>query len=179
MPDLASAVFRTTPEPVRGYLFPLMSAAQWCRLLTEKGWPVLLVQGMDADPYERVLAAIERGELGQEEIVSLARAVLADAAGRPWWEAERLVRSCIEGDGRLLGMILLAGVRPETMTLASFCCAVWAQITKGADATQLLRAQSELCVPPPEVPLEELEEGVDDMSAMVQMMRGMPGTRIG
>ena len=179
MPNLAAAAFRTTTSPVRGYDFPRLSAAEWCELLSANTWPVRLVQLMDAEPYEKMLAAIEDEELDKEGLIALARAALADAAGRPWWEAERLVTSCFNEGGRLLGMLLLAGVRPETLTLAAFCCAVWAQITKGADATQLMKAQSELLIPPPDVPLEDLEDSGDDMAVMVASLRNMPGARIG
>jgi hypothetical protein len=156
-----------------------MDAAVWCELLSANTWPVRLIQLMEPEPYEKVLAVIESEELDKEGLIALARATLADAAGRPWWEAERLVSACFNEGGRLLGMLLLAGVRPEKLTLAAFCCAVWAQITKGADATQLMKAQSELLIPPPDVPLEDLEDSGDDMAAMVASLRNMPGARIG
>lgn len=179
MADLAAAAFRTGPSEVRGHLFPHLNAAVWCELLSTRQWPVRLIHLMDPDPYEALLKDIESSTLDADGLLALARAALADAAGRPWWEAERLVATCTADGGRLLGMVLLAGVRPDQLTLAAFCCAVWAQITKGADATGLLKAQSELCVPPPEVSFEELEDEEDDMTAMVERMRGMPGVRIG
>lgn len=180
MPDLHAAAFRTGPLYVRGYRFPHLDAAVWIELLSTTAWPVRLIQRADSEPYESILSDIERGKLGIKDITPFARAVLAEAAGRPWWEAETLVGSCFAGGGRLLGMVLLSGVRPESMTLAAFCCAVWAQVSKGADGVELMKLEAQLMVPPDGVSDEEMEAAEDEsMDAMVARMRAMPGARIG
>lgn len=181
MADLRSAAFRTDPFSVRGYTWPHLNAARWLDLLSTGAWPVRLIQAMDGEAHERLLADVESGALAVPDgLLPLAREVLSEAAGRPWWEVETLVSTCYGGDGRVLGMVLLSGIDPGSVTLASFCCAVWAQVTKGADGIELMKAEAQLKVPPPEVTAEELEQQPEeDMAAMVERMRAMSGARIG
>lgn len=156
-----------------------MSAARWLDLLATGAWPVRLIQAMDEEAHERLLADVEAGVLDVPDgLLPLAREVLAAAAGRPWWEAETLVATAVGGDGRVLGMLLLSGLRPESVTLAGFCCAVWAQVTKGADGVELMKAEAQLKIPPVGVEPDDVDDEAD-MAAMVERARAMSGARVG
>lgn len=183
MADFGSAVFRTTPFPVRAreheFLFPCRSAREWLEMLGSDNWIVAAVGSLGNDDHERLLDLIESGELGEADVRALAHAALAGAGGRPWWEAQRLAAACMSDGGRLLGAVLTGGVDPSRLTLAAFLACVWATLTKGADAQQIVKLEAELVIPPPEATPEEREELDDDMGSMVERLRSMPGVSIG
>lgn len=184
MADLASAAFRAGPleivhREVR-YVFPHRSAAEWMTLVSEQTWPFDLVQSMEFESYERMLDAAESGAFETADILPLARAVLAAAGGRPWWEVQRLCNVAVAGDGRLLGALVLNGADPARLSLAAFCAAVWARLTENLDATGMMKAEAELQIPPPEVTAAEMAAAEQrSMADLVQAARSMPGVRTG
>lgn len=184
MADLASAAFRTGPleidhREVR-YVFPHRSAAEWMALVSEQTWPFDLVQSMEFESYERMLDAAETGQFEAADVLPLARAVLAAAGGRPWWEVQRLCNVAVSGDGRLLGALVLHGADPARLSLAAFCAAVWARLTENQDATGIMKAEAELQIPPPEVTAQEMAAAEQrSMADLVQAARSMPGVRTG
>lgn len=177
MPDLRSAAFRTTPFTVtyKGVVlrFPPLSAAEWIDAL---GSDVL---GL-TDDYDALLDAVGAGTITRQDLPRIANRAVAEAGGRPWWETQRLIAALLsqESGGRLLGAVLATGVQPERVTLAAFCSVIWSVITKGADPTELMKAESRLQVPPPDAELDEIPED-DDFGAITRRMQNMPGMRVG
>lgn len=174
------AAFRTQPFLIGTHVFPVLSAETWLGIMSSDRWIVDTVSSLAPVSYDSFLDGVESGETSREQVVSLARSALAQSAGRPWWEAERLVGACFNDSGRLIGTILNGGVDPSRMTLAVFLACVWAALTKGADAERLISLEASLLVPPPDATPEE-RAGLDDddMYAMVDRMRAMPGVRTG
>lgn len=113
----------------------------------------------------------ENGFADSGTLVQLGHAALAEAAGRPWWEAERLIGT-LSSDA-VLGTLLMRGCDPSRMTLAALLSAVWTLLMEGRkdDAARAM-LEAELTMPPPEAAGEAPE---DDMSSMVAAMRAMPG----
>lgn len=181
MPDLRSAAFRTTPFSITHkeviLRFPPLPASVWIEAIGNG--PVALVQLM-GDGYDDFLDAIGNGSLVTADIPHIANRAVAEAGGRPWWEVQRLIGSLLhpESGGRLLGAVLATGVQPERVTLAAFCAVIWSTVTKGADATELMKAESKLSVPPPGIDLDEIPED-DDFEAAARRMQNTPGMRIG
>ncbi|HEX5705619.1 MAG TPA: hypothetical protein VFX97_20625 [Pyrinomonadaceae bacterium] len=183
MADFGSAVFRHSPFPVPAgghtFDFPSLTGRQWLTLLSSENWVSATVGELDEETHERFVDLVESGELEPAHVRAFAHAALAGAAGRPWWEAQRLSGACFNDNGRLLGTALLSGADPERMTLAAFLACVWATLTKGADATQIVKLEAELLIPPAEATPEERADIDDDMGPMVERLRGMPGVSIG
>lgn len=183
-----AAAFRTGPFTLslgagtvtRQFAFPLCPAREWLEIMSSDSWAVTVVNTLPTGDYERFLDDVESGQLGAADVRALAHSALAQSAGRPWWEAERLVNACFSDGGRLLGTVLTHGVDPSRMTLAVFLACVWATLTKGADAAAMAKLESELLVPPPDATDEE-RAGLDDddVFAMVDRMRAMPGVSVG
>lgn len=184
MTDFRTAAFRTIPFSVhvspRDYPFPVLTAQQWLEMLGSHNWITAVIGVLGEGHHEQFLDAVAESVLCEAEVLAFARSALAQSAGRPWWEAERLINSCLDDGGRLLGTVLVSGADPSRMTLAVFLACVWATLTKGADATALVKLEAELLVPPPEA-TEAERAGLDDdgMSSMVDRLRGMPGVHIG
>lgn len=178
MADLR-AVFRSGPFTVdaggRPYVFDHRSAAQWAETLSGDGWVTGVLSMLGSASHERLLNEIETGGTGRDGIVSLARSALTAAAGRPWWEAERLVAS-LRNDS-VLGSLMLRGCDPARMSLAALCSAVWTLLMEGQDKTGRIQLEAEISMPPPDAAEGDAPE--DDMSAMVSRMRAMPGVSAG
>lgn len=179
MASLSEAAFRTGPFEIElnGHrlVFPHLTADRWTTAMFSGDLSV--VQLMTPEQFDLLLDLIEDESLSVEDVHRVARKAVAEAAGRPWWEAERLVASVFEPTGRILGNLMLSGVRPETMTLAAWCAAVWALITRNADGTDLMKAEMQLSVPPAEADEDDLAQ--DDFEAAVRRAQGAPGVRVG
>lgn len=186
--EFRGSAFRTQPfvillgagQVTRQFPFPVLTARDWLGFFGSSSWIVHTVSALPSDFHELFIDQVERGELGAADVTAFAHSALAQSAGRPWWEAERLIGACFGDAGRLLGTVLTGGVDPSRMTLAVFLACVWATLTKGLDATGLAKLEGELLVPPPEATPEERGElDGDDVNAVVERLRAMPGVRTG
>lgn len=180
MTELREAAFRTTPFVVasgpHSYVFAHHPASQWALAATSDRYQQIVAL-VHPDHQQMLLDDVQHGRLTGAALARLANDAVAEAAGRPWWEAARLSATALEPSGRMLGTLLLAGIRPQETTFAAFCCAVWARLTQGADATELFKMEAQLSVPPPG---EETDEWGDaGFAGQVEALRAMPGVRIG
>lgn len=183
MADLSSAAFRTGLFSVtyKGLELEVRteSAREWLESFGRGTWVRDVRLMVTEESYDLVLDAAANGHLTDDDVLPLARTIMAVAAGRPWWEAERLVASLWPSGGRLLGTLVLAGVDPARLTLAAYCSAVWAQLTKGADTEQMMKLESQLQIPPPGVTPDEMEAFDDGWGMDVNQLRSMPGMSVG
>lgn len=184
MPDLRSAAFRTEPFRITyqglELAFRYEPAAVWMDALNKRSWVYHVLQFQDTDTHERMLDAIGQGEMSEADLPRIARAALAEAGGRAWWEIDRLTQVVYSDGGRLLGSLVLAGVDPMRITLAAWCAAVWARLVQGADTQQTMKIESQLVVPPPEATEDELAAADEAFGNVdVARLRQMPGISIG
>lgn len=178
MSDFATAAFRSGPftVTVRGerYTIPATTAARWIALLGMDQWPVELLYRLTPESRGRFLDHAEEGDADGPYLTELAREMLATAAGCPWWEAERLASFALSPEP--LGALLLKGVDPGRLTLAAFLAAMRSLVTQGLPDTDRMRLEAELTMVPPEAAAGQPEE---DLSSVVDRLRGMPGVSIG
>lgn len=172
MPDLG-AVFRTSGFTVRvegqSYFFPYHCATEWVECAANQSSFIGLA---DERSYDLFVQRAENGTVDQDTLAQLGRTALSEAAGRPWWEAQRLIGT-LSSDS-VLGTLLMHGCDPSRMTLAALLSAVWTLLMQGqADDTARITLEAELTMPPPEAAGDETAD--DDMASMVAAMRSMPG----
>lgn len=175
MPDLFRSAFHRGPLRVdhHGTVFtaPWMPAGRWLDLLSSPQWHADVFRLCEEDQYEGFLSAVLDGDADVDDLVAVARALLSEAAGRPWWEAERL--ASLLGVSVLLGGVMADGPDPENVSLAVFLSVVHTALMKtAADEMKRMQLTAELSVPPPGA---ESDEPEDDMATIVGRMRGMPG----
>lgn len=179
MTDLLRAAFRSQPVRVESdgfaYVFPHLTAARWLERLAEPGWTRAVMQLADDASFEAFLCRAEDGEAGPDDMHKVARSVLARVAGRPWWEAEKLI--AVLDSPLLLGSVLGQGADPESLTLAAFLAVVHAALLRGQDAEGRMKLEAELFAPPPEA-VDDLPED-EQMADVVARMRAVPGMRVG
>lgn len=178
--DLAPAAFREGSVRVEykgeTYAFPVLSASRWMEILSSPVWPSRVMLEADGPSYDRFMELAEDGRVDSSDLLRVACMVADEQAGRPWWEGVKLAHLCLN-NARVLGTVLMWGVRPETMTFAAFLAVIWAVITQNASPTDMMRYEAELAVPPPEAVIERGDD--TDMSAVVQRLRNIPGVSIG
>lgn len=176
MSDALRAAFSRGPVTVDvdgiRFSFPHATASEWVTCLASAHWHADLFRRADPASYEAFLDRAEEGRAGARELSAVAHAALTAAAGRPWWEAERLVY--VLADPSLLGAVLRTGADPDRLTLAGFLAVVYSVLVTGQDTAGRMKIDSELSVPPPEA----AGEGDDDLSSVVASLRSMPGVRV-
>lgn len=184
MANLAWAVLGTAPLTVRlngaVYAFPDRGARPWVKAVLQDPMYPSVLRLMTPDGYDGLMDRVEDGDASPAELRRIASLAVREAGGRPWWETITLVRSAFTApsSGRLLGSLILRGVRLDDLTLAEFCAAVWARLTENADDKQLFKLEAQLSVPPPGADMEDLDES-PDFAAVAARMRAMPGVRVG
>lgn len=106
--------------------------------------PGLLAPG-DKVPFAMALVS---GGIEYGDIEAAAITAMEAAGARPWWEILRLVGWAAQPGGDLYGHLLLAGVDPARTTLAAWCSALYAMLTRNADEKTRNQLDFDLKVPP-------------------------------
>lgn len=120
-------------------------AAVWMRGLDSRRTIVTEL----ATPEQREVLAdlILEHEGAVADLRDESRRILAEATGRRWWEAAKLVNTARSGEA--LGRMVLAGVDPWSRSIGEWCAAVYALAAKGRDEKARLKLDFELALPPP------------------------------
>jgi len=176
--EFRDAAFRSGPftVTVRGadYTIPARNAARWMTMLSHPQWAVEVLYALTPESRGRFLDHAEEGDADGPYLSEMARELLSRAAGCPWWEAERLASYALTPEA--LGALLLKGLDPNRLTLAAFLAAMRSLIMSGLPDTDRMRMEAELTMVPPEAVAQQPEE---DLSSVVERLRGMPGVSIG
>lgn len=184
MADLRSVLFNRGPVwfAVDGTALTIVpsdhTADEWMSVFAG-GDLMLLLTFLDSSNRERLMDAVAAGSLLPDRVKRAQYAIITNATGRPWWEALRLAATVTGSDGRIMGSLVLAGVRAESMPIADYLCAVWAFLTRNADEKDLLKLESQLKMPPPDAEDEDYDMYEDDFAGTVQQLQNMPGVSLG
>lgn len=100
--------------------------------------------------------------------------ILAEATGRKWWEAGRLISTSVGTE--VLGRMVLAGVDPWSRSVGEWVAAVYALCTKGQDEKGRLRFDFMLSLPPPDYE-DEWDDGDDDPGAAADWVSSLNSKR--
>jgi hypothetical protein len=177
---VTAQVIRATPVTVDLPPFtvtvPAVSAADWIIALSSDHLTWSVVPGlMEHDDQVRVIDAMMGGSLPPEALDAAAYAAIAEASGRVWWEAARLVGSAVSESGLLVGQMTLAGIDPERIPFARWCAAAYALLVDNRDEKSRMKLDANLSVPPPGFE-ESVTVSADEMQ---RLARSMPGMRTG
>jgi hypothetical protein len=165
----------------RQYGIPFLAASAWINALTSQQSALAVFPGMlPQAEYTRVLDGLMDGSINEAEVRNAALHAIRQAAGRPWWEAVRLVGMADAAGATLVGMLTLAGVDSDVMPFGRWLAAVYALGVKGKDEKERMIFEAKLSVPPAGIDPDVLaEEGQDDFAAMVNLARSAPGMSTG
>jgi hypothetical protein len=154
--DLAGETFVVPPRP----------AVDWFLAILSEDVPLPLIPGlMDGDAEERIGDMLMDGEVTAELIIQRSRELLTEAAGRPWWEADRLIRSSGASWHIIGGELTRLGVDLGTVSLAAALNAIYVICVRTMDEKERNRFDIDLRLPPIGVEGVTTEEMYDQRAA--------------
>jgi hypothetical protein len=142
--ELGGWVFRIDPLPAADWIEAVLTedlAAIFPGLLRDRG--------LEGDVWAMLLD----GTADRADLVGAGQRALADASGRSWWEAQRLVHAATEVRTKpvVFGALVRAGFDFQERSLGAFLDAVYSFAVEGATDEARLRLDTELRSPPPGV----------------------------
>jgi hypothetical protein len=166
--DLGGETFTVPPLPAVG----------WFVAILEEGAPMPLIPGlMDDDAEERITDMLLAGEIDPQDIVTRSRELLTAAAGRPWWEADRLIRSAAESWQIIGGELTRLGVDLNAVSLAAALNAIYVICVRTMDEKERNKFDIDLRLPPIGVEGVKTEEMYDEKAASAAFMALMGGAQ--
>jgi hypothetical protein len=136
--ELAGETFVVDPRP----------AADWfLAILDEEALP--LIPGlMSEDDEERINDLLLGGQVDVDLIATRSRELLTAAAGRPWWEADRLIRSSAQSWHIIGGELTRLGVDLDKVSLGSALNAIYVICVRTMDEQERNKFDIDLRLPP-------------------------------
>lgn len=154
--DLAGETFTVPPIPAVG----------WFVAILDDTTPLPLIPGlMDGSAEERITDMLLDGAITPEDIVTRSRELLTAAAGRPWWEADRLIRSAAESWQVIGGELTRLGVNLDAVSLAAALNAIYVVCVRTMDEKERNKFDIDLRMPPVGVEGVTVEEMYDEKAA--------------
>jgi hypothetical protein len=159
-------------------------AADWFLAILDEDVPLPLIPGMmGQDAEDRIADLLLDGDITPELIVTRSRELLTAAAGRPWWEADRLIRSSGASWHIIGGELTRLGVDLNTVSLAAALNAIYVICVRTMDDKERNRFDIDLRLPPvgaEGVTAEELYDQRAAESAFAALMgQAQPPTPVG
>jgi len=154
--ELAGETFTVPPRP----------AADWFVAILDEDVPLPLIPGMmGGNAEERIADLLLDGALTPEEIVTRSRELLTAAAGRPWWEADRLIRSSGASWHIIGGELTRLGVDLGAVSLAAALNAIYVVCVRTMDEKERNKFDIDLRMPPISVEGVKPEDLYDQRAA--------------
>lgn len=154
--DLGGETFTVPPRP----------AADWFVAILDPDAVLPLIPGlMDEAAQERIADMLLDGLVSPDEIVTRSRELLTAAAGRPWWEADRLIRSSGQSWHIIGGELTRVGVDLGQVSLASALNAIYVICVRTMDEKERNKFDIDLRLPPIGVEGVTTEEMYDEQAA--------------
>lgn len=154
--DLGGDTFTVPPRP----------AADWFLAILDEDVPLPLIPGlMVGDAEDRIADLLLDGEVTAELIAVRSRELLTAAAGRPWWEADRLIRSAGASWHIIGGELTRLGVDLGTVSLAAALNAIYVICVRTMDEKERNKFDIDLRLPPIGVEGVKTEDMYDERAA--------------
>lgn len=148
------------------FTVPARPAADWFLAILDEDTPMPLIPGMmDAAAEDRIGDLLLDGELDGEVVTVRSRELLTAAAGRPWWEADRLIRSAGASWHIIGGELTRLGVDLDRVSLAAALNAIYVVCVRTMDDKERTKFDIDLRMPPIGVEGVSTEEMYDARAA--------------
>lgn len=158
------------------FTVPPLPAVEWFLAILDEDAILPLIPGlMDAAAEETITDMLLSGETTADEIVKRSRELLSAAAGRPWWEADRLIRSAGASWNIIGGELTRLGVDLAAVSLAAALNAIYVVCTRTMDEKERNKFDIDLRMPPigvEGVTTEEMYDAKVAESAFAALMGG-------
>lgn len=148
------------------FVVPPHPAVDWFVAILEEDTPLPLIPGMmGADAEDRITDLLLDGDVDPELIAVRSRELLTAAAGRPWWEADRLIRSAAASWHIIGGELTRLGVDLAAVSLAAALNAIYVVCVRTMDEKERNKFDIDLRLPPIGVEGVKAEELYDQRAA--------------
>lgn len=137
--ELAGETFTVPPRP----------AVEWFVAILDEDVALPLIPGLMAGSAEgRISDLLLDGLIDVDLIVQRSRELLSTAAGRPWWEADRLIRSAGASWHIIGGELTRLGVDLGRVSLAAALNAIYVICVRTMDEKERNKFDIDLRLPP-------------------------------
>lgn len=131
------------------FTVPARPAVDWFVAILDSETPLPIIPGlMGGDAEERITDLLLEDVIDTEEIIARSRELLTAAAGRPWWEADRLIRSAGESWQIIGGELTRLGVDLGQVSLAAALNAIYVVCVRTMDEKERNKFDIDLRLPP-------------------------------
>ena len=151
-----------------------LPAIDWISAVLDPSGMAIVPGLADEEMYRDVVLGMANKTIAPEEVAEAAQDALGAVAGRPWWVADRLIRSATHPEVWTIvhGRLKLAGFNVQVESIGAFCDAVYALCIENMSEEQRNRLDFELSTPPAGVEPEQAMEGAaDDFMAAMRLER--------
>jgi hypothetical protein len=155
------------------YTIPALPAAPWLQAVLAAEGGAIVPGLLTEQDRNDVWADFADDGWTAEELAEVEREALGAAAGRPWWEADRLIRSAFTKESWpiISGEMTHRGIDVHTISLSGWCNWVFLLIvTRCKDDAERTLFESRLQMPPPSVKAEDLYDEEDAGAAFLAAM---------
>lgn len=155
------------------YTIPALPAAAWLAAVLAPNGGAIVPGLLCEQDRNDVWADFADERWTPEELLEVERDALGAAAGRPWWEADRLIRSAFTDESWpiISGEMTHRGVDVHAISLSGWLNWVFVLIvTRCKDDAERTLFESRLRMPPPSVKAEELYDEDDAGAAFLAAM---------
>lgn len=133
------------------YRIEVLPAADWIEAI-QSGDLAAVFPGLlrDRELEYEIWSTLVDGSATEADLVAAAHAAIGSAAGRSWWEAQRLVTAAMHErtSAVVLGSLARSGFDLQTRALAAFLDAAYSFAVQNAGEEQRMRLDIELRTPP-------------------------------
>lgn len=148
------------------FTVPPRLAVDWFLAILDEDVPLPLIPGlMDLEAEDRIADLMLDGAVTAELVATRSRELLTAAAGRPWWEADRLIRSSGASWHIIGGELTRLGVDLGKVSLAAALNAIYVICVRTMDEKERNRFDIDLRLPPIGVEGVTAEEMYDQRAA--------------
>jgi hypothetical protein len=148
------------------FTVPALPAADWFLAILAEDVPLPLIPGLlDGEAEGEITDMLLAGEITPDDVIKRSRELLTAAAGRPWWEADRLIRSSAASWNIIGGELTRLGVDLHAVSLAAALNAIYVICVRTMDEKERNKFDIELRVPPVGVEGVDSQELYDERAA--------------
>lgn len=148
------------------FMVPAQPASDWFLAILDEDAALPLIPGMMEEAAEVRIAEMLLDEaITIELLITRQRELLTAAAGRPWWEADRLIRSSGRDWHIIGGELTRLGVDLDKVSLAAALNSIYVICIRTMDEQERNKFDIDLRLPPIGVEGVTTEEMYDERAA--------------
>jgi len=156
------------------FMVPARPAADWFLAILDEEAVLPLIPGMmEPEADDRIGELLLDGAVDTELLVTRSRELLTAAAGRSWWEADRLIRSSAASWHIIGGELTRLGVDLDKVSLAAALNAIYVICVRTMDDKERNKFDIDLRLPPIGVEGVKTEDMYDERAAQDAFMAMM------